>query len=195
MSTAKKVASPKLLHRLDRERSHSFPVLSNLISILQWFLSRKILNKATSAKYACWIIKIGYDCTNQVAKKTWNIGEIWNPLCYHGNETLALTLAFTCFTIIFCLTQKTNDRTQKQKPKPKKNWGELKTDRFSIEPLLDLSVFRIYLVSLVCHFYLLHNIYELLKDFGDVSSLRSCHVDDKFRNTRWWQFVTESDEA
>ena len=48
--------------------------------------------------YACWIIHAGaigkYEKrTLKVARNAFNIGEVWNPVCCHGNKTFTLMLA------------------------------------------------------------------------------------------------------
>jgi len=38
----------------------------------------------------------------KVARKAFNIGEVWNPVCCHGNETVKLILQSTFSRIIVC---------------------------------------------------------------------------------------------
>ena len=47
--------------------------------------------------YACGIMHMKYHkqickCMPEMARKAFNIGEVWNPVCCHGNKTVKLVL-------------------------------------------------------------------------------------------------------
>ena len=79
--------------------THSSPVPPHLISICQWFSARKTSNEATNVSYHLYMLAgssiWGTICTYQnetpkVPINAFDIGEVWNPACCHGNQTVAL---------------------------------------------------------------------------------------------------------
>jgi len=81
--------------------THSFPVPTHLISICWWFSARKTLNEATNlsqhiymlAGSSIWgTISKYQNGMPKVARNVFNIGEVWNPVCCHGNQTVKLIL-------------------------------------------------------------------------------------------------------
>ena len=90
--------------------SHSFPVPTHLISICtcKWFSARPKLNKATKSSLHIYIN--GGSCirgsiskyengTLKMARNVFNIGEVWNPVCCHGNKTVKFKLWSTFFLL------------------------------------------------------------------------------------------------
>ena len=50
--------------------------------------------------YACWIMHTRHNSqiwkwTLKVARNVLNVGEVWNPVCCHGNKTFKLVLSTT----------------------------------------------------------------------------------------------------
>ena len=89
--------------------THSFPVPTHLISIYKWFSAPKTLNKAISSSYhiyvlvgsSIWDIICKYkNRTPKVARNVFNIGQVWNPVCCHGNKTVKLKLWSTLSRIL-----------------------------------------------------------------------------------------------
>ena len=55
--------------------------------------------------YACWIMHIRHQLQNEnempkVARNAFNFGEIWNPVCCHGNKTVKLEMWSTFSRIL-----------------------------------------------------------------------------------------------
>ena len=89
--------------------THSFPVPTHLISICKWFSARKTLNKGTNPGKHIYVLVgsciWGTICkcdngTPKMARNAFNIGEVWNPVCCHGNKTVKLKLCSTFSRII-----------------------------------------------------------------------------------------------
>ena len=85
------------------------PPATHLISICKWFSARKTLNKATNASERIYILVGSCTCgtickyenrTPKVARNAFNIGEVWNPVCCHGNKTVELKLWITFSRIL-----------------------------------------------------------------------------------------------
>ena len=69
--------------------THSLPVPTHMISICKWFSARKTLSKATNSSWHIYMLVgsciWGTICkyengTPKVARNTFNIGEVWNPV-------------------------------------------------------------------------------------------------------------------
>ena len=82
---------------------------THLISICKWFSAQKTLNKATNpSKHIYMLVGSciwGTICkyengTPKVARNAFNIGEVWNPVCCHGNKTVKLKLWSTFSRIL-----------------------------------------------------------------------------------------------
>ena len=77
---------------------HTFPVPTNLFLICKWFLDWKTLNKLTTqADIFIYLLDHGYEAlfaNMKLRHQRWpeNIGEVWNPVCCHGNKAVKLKL-------------------------------------------------------------------------------------------------------
>ena len=88
--------------------THSMSVPTHLISICKWFSAQKTLNKAKNSSWQMYMLvgsciwgTIGKhdNGTPKVARNTFNIGEVWNPVCCQGNKTGQLKL-WSTFSLI-----------------------------------------------------------------------------------------------
>ena len=71
-----------------------------IIIILTIFVSSKNANQGHKLElthlYACWIIHTRHHFRMlKLARNAFNIGEVWNPVCCHGNKTFKLILCCT----------------------------------------------------------------------------------------------------
>ena len=97
--------------------THSFLVPTHLISICKWLSAWKTLNEATNSSYHVYKLVgsciLGIICkyeneTPKVARNAFNIGEVWNPVCCHGNKTVKLKL-WSTFSISYCKESNISD--------------------------------------------------------------------------------------
>ena len=86
--------TPTTINHFVPMTAHSFPVPTHLISICKWFSARKMVKKAKlkpTYLYACWSYTWGTICKYEnempkASRNAFNIGEVWNPVCCHGNK-------------------------------------------------------------------------------------------------------------
>ena len=84
--------------------THSVPVPTHFISNMLVIFSSKNAEQDHKLQltylYACWIIHTRHHLQNKyrtlkMARNAFNIGELWNPVCCHGNKTFELILCCT----------------------------------------------------------------------------------------------------
>ena len=89
--------------------THSFSVPTHLTSIRWWFSAPKTFNEARFRANIFMCLRDlclwGTICksengTPKVARNAFNVGEIWNPVCYYGNKIVKVVLWSTFSRIL-----------------------------------------------------------------------------------------------